>query len=104
MCLSQVCREAGGSGASESVDRRLLFKGTLFVLSLHPKDKPIVSAHTWQESNALGFFSVFLYSGGVSEADKRPSQIPQELLSRPEMSSHSNLVFTSVPPWKTGKT
>lgn len=39
----------------------------------------------------------------VSEADKRPSQIPQELLSGPEVCPHSDLVFTSVPPRKTGK-
>lgn len=39
----------------------------------------------------------------MSKTDKGASQIPQELLSRPEVPPHADLIVTSISSWKTGK-
>lgn len=49
------------------------------------------------------FLPVLLFLGCVSKACQKPSEISQELLSCPEVPSHPDFIFTSIPSWKTGK-
>lgn len=64
----------------------------------------ITGSHRGPRRELMLLFCLFLLSlGSVSKACQRPLEISQELLSCPEVPSHPDFIFTSIPSWKTGK-